>query len=206
MFLRDDSRSDQNHGQREGLMAMVRVVYALLICGLAVRPAWGQTSPARATPAKAPVARSAASSSHFTTSHLTIDVSASESTLAPGNRVSLLLDIVPRRRMHVYAPGATGYRVIELAMSPAAGATYQPVKYPPSEIYEFVPLRERVPVYQKPFQLVQPVVLDGSPEGATRLRKANPLTINGTLNYQACDDRICFAPVSVDVAWTFTVK
>ena len=126
--------------------------------------------------------------------------------MAPGGRVSLLLDIVPRRRMHVYAPGATGYRVIELAMSPAAGVTYQPVKYPPSETYEFEPLHERVPVYQKPFQLVQPVVLDDSPDGAARLRRANRLIISGTLSYQACDDRLCFAPASVPVSWTFTVR
>ena len=28
------------------------------------------------------------------------------------------------------------------------------------------------------------------------------ITIKGTLTYQACDDSICYAPVSVPVAWT----
>jgi len=182
----------------------MRVANALLICSVAALSAWGQTSPARARNPTLPPQRPAAS--HMTTSHLTIDASASENEVKPGNRVSLLLDIVPRRRMHVYAPGATGYQVIKLAMSPAAGVTYQPVKYPPSEIYEFVPLYERVPVYQKPFQLVQPVVLDDSPDGAARLRRANRLIISGSLSYQACDDRLCFAPASVPVSWTFTVR
>lgn len=183
---------------------MVRVANPLLICSLAALSAWGQTSPARARNPKPPPERPAAS--HMTTSHLTVDASASEKEVAPGSRVSLLLDIVPRRRMHVYAPGATGYQVIKLAMSPAAGVTYQPVKYPPSEIYEFVPLHERVPVYMKRFQLIQPVMVDASPDGAARLRRANTLIINGTLSYQACDDRLCFAPASVPVAWTFTVR
>jgi Disulphide bond corrector protein DsbC len=183
---------------------VVRVANALLICSLAALPASVQTSAARAQSPKVPPDRPTAS--HQTTSHLTIDASASESQVAPGSRVSLMLDIAPRRRMHVYAPGATGYRVIELAMSPAAAVTYQPLKYPPSEIYEFEPLQERVPVYQKPFQLVQAVVIDGSPKGAARLRRANRLIINGTLSYQACDDRVCFAPASVPVSWTFTVK
>jgi hypothetical protein len=80
------------------------------------------------------------------------------------------------------------------------------MKYPPSEIYEFVPLLERIPVYQKQFQLIQPVMLDASPAGAARLRRANGLIISGTLSYQACDDRICFAPVSVPVTWTFTIR
>jgi hypothetical protein len=181
----------------------VRFAHALLVCSLAALPASGQTSTVRAQNPKAVPAPTLA---HQATSHLTIDASASESEVAPGSRVLLMLDIVPRRRMHVYAPGATGYRVIELAMSPAAGVTYQPVKYPPSEIYEFEPLQERVPAYQKPFQLVQPVLLDGSREGAERLRKAKTLLIKGMLSYQACDDRICFAPASIPLSWTFTVK
>jgi hypothetical protein len=183
---------------------MVRLANALLICSLAALPASGQTSTARGSNPKTSTERPPAS--HVTTSHLTIDAGTSETEVAPGGRVSLLLDIVPRRRMHVYAAGATGYRVIELAMSPAGGVTYQPVKYPPSEIYEFEPLHERVPVYQKPFQLVQPVVLDDSPDGAARLRRANRLIISGTLSYQACDDRLCFAPASVPVSWTLTVR
>ena len=199
-----DQRWDVARKRQQRLTAVVRVANALLICSLAALSAWGQTSAAPAENPKAPPERPAAS--HLTTTHLTIDASASENEVAPGGRVSLLLDMVPRRRMHVYAPGATGYRVIELVMSPAAGVTYQPVKYPASEIYEFEPLHERVPVYQRPFQLVQPVVLDGSPDGAARLRKTNRLIINGTLSYQACDDRLCFAPASVPVSWTFTVK
>jgi hypothetical protein len=183
---------------------VVRVVNALLICSLAALPASGQTSAARAQNPKALPERPAAS--HQTTSHLTVDASASQSEVAPGSRVLLMLDIVPRRRMHVYAPGATGYQVIKLAMSPVAGVTYHPMKYPPSEIYEFVPLLERIPVYQKQFQLIQPVMLDASPAGAARLRRANGLIISGTLSYQACDDRICFAPVSVPVTWTFTIR
>jgi len=49
-------------------------------------------------------------------------------------------------------------------------------------------------------------VLDGSRDGAARLRRTNRFIISGTLSYQACDDRLCFAPASVPVSWTFTVK
>jgi hypothetical protein len=176
---------------------------ALVICSLAAVSASAQTSADRTGTSKLPPRPAA---SHQTTSHLTVDATASQNEVSPGNRLSLVLEIVPRRRMHVYAPGAKGYRVIDLAMSPADGVTYQRLKYPPSEIYEFVPLQERVPVYQKPFQLVQPVVLDGSSAAAARLRKLKTLIINGTLSYQACDDRLCFQPVSLPVSWTFTVK
>ena len=37
-----------------------------------------------------------------------------------------------------------------------------PMKYPASEIYFFKPLEERVPVYVKPFTLLQEVVVEGT--------------------------------------------
>ena len=45
-----------------------------------------------------------------------------------------------------------------------------------------------------------------------RLRSAAPLkagdrvTVAGVLNYQACDDAVCFNPVSAPVSWSVTVK
>jgi hypothetical protein len=32
------------------------------------------------------------------------------------------------------------------------------------------------------------------------------LTINGVLNYQACDDTVCFTPQSVPLSWTIGLK
>jgi hypothetical protein len=40
--------------------------------------------------------------------HLTIDAGSSENEVAPGGRVSLLLDIVPRRRIRVAASKTSG--------------------------------------------------------------------------------------------------
>ena len=31
------------------------------------------------------------------------------------------------------------------------------------------------------------------------------LTLRGTLDYQACDDSICYNPVSVPLSWTVTL-
>ncbi len=35
-------------------------------------------------------------------------------------------------------------------------------------------------------------------KGAAR----QPLTVRGTVHYQACDDRLCFPPDAVPVSWT----
>jgi len=45
-----------------------------------------------------------------------------------------------------------------------------------------------------------------SPESRAALAKIDTMTIRGTLDYQACDDRICFTPKSVPVAYTVKLR
>jgi hypothetical protein len=79
-------------------------------------------------------------------------------------------------------------------------------QYPASEIYHFKPLNERVPVYQKPFTVVQELVLQGDPKSQAAYRGKETVTINATLDYQACDDKICYNPVSVPLSWTMNLR
>ncbi len=73
-------------------------------------------------------------------------------------------------------------------------------------IYFFKPLNEHVPVFQKPFTLVQEVILEGTPQAQVALRGKENVTLNGTLDYQACDDRQCFNPASVLLSWTLPLR
>ena len=138
--------------------------------------------------------------------HLSVTTYASDAAVAPGNRFALALDVVPRRGIHVYAPGASDYRVITLTLADQPAVRLLPVEYPASEIYFFEPLNERVPVYQAPFTLVQEVILEGTPEAQAALRGRDSLTLSGSLEYQACDDKLCFNPVSLPVSWTLTLS
>jgi hypothetical protein len=61
-------------------------------------------------------------------------------------------------------------------------------------------------VYEKPFVLVQEVILEGQPEAQAALRGKDSLTLTGTLDYQACDDKICFNPTSVPLTWTLSLR
>ena len=81
-----------------------------------------------------------------------------------------------------------------------------PMKYPASQIYFFKPLNERVPVYQKPFTLVQEVILEGTPQAQAAFRGKDSVTVSGTLEYQACDDKICYNPASVPLSWTLNLR
>ncbi len=142
----------------------------------------------------------------ISTAHLEIKTYPSDASVALGNRFALVLEVTPHPRMHVYAPGATGYRVIGLAVAPQPFVRVLPTRYPASEIYFFKPLNERVPVYQKPFTLIQEVVPEATEEAQAAFRGKDTLALTGTLEYQACDDKLCFNPASVPLSWQLTLR
>jgi peroxiredoxin len=110
---------------------------------------------------------------------------ATDSTVAPGTQFSLVLDVRPARGVHVYAPGVTGYKPIAFSVQPQPGLVIRRAQYPPSEDYHFKPLNEHVQVYQRPFRIVQDVVIDASPKAQTAMKDATSVTITGVLNYCA---------------------
>lgn len=136
------------------------------------------------------------------TDHLKLTTYRGDAAIAPGDRASLAIEIQPGDGMHVYAPGAEGYKVIAVTVAPQPFVRVLPLQYPPSEIYVFAPLNERIPVYQKPFTLRQELVLDDRPEARVAFRGKGFLTVTGMLAYQACDDKVCFNPVTVPLSWT----
>ena len=140
------------------------------------------------------------------TAQLDITTYPSDAAVAPGNRFALVVDIAPHRGIHVYAPGASGYKVMALAIAPQPFVRALAPTYPASEIYFFKPLNERVPVYQKPFRLAQEVVLEGQPQAQQAFRGKDSLTVTGTLDYQACDDKLCYNPTSVPLTWTVALR
>jgi peroxiredoxin len=142
------------------------------------------------------------------TAHLKFTAYASDPAITVGTRFSVAVEIEPNPGMHLYAPGADelGYRVLGLSLSPLPHTRFEPVAYPASEIYHFEPLDERVPVYQRPFRLVQEIVVEGDPESTARLAEIDALTLTGRLDYQACDDKVCFNPESVPLTWTLAVQ
>ena len=137
---------------------------------------------------------------------LEVTTYAADSVVAPGNRTVLVVNISPRPKMHVYAPGASGYRTVNLTIAHDPLVRVLPVQYPPSQLYFFKPLNERVPVYQTPFTLLQEFVLEVTPQAESAFRGKTGLTLSGTLEYQACNDTVCFNPASLPLSWTLAVK
>jgi len=132
------------------------------------------------------------------TPHLSFIASLSPDVARPGGRLSLVVDVVPKKKMHVYAPG-TKYRAVTVKLNSQAFLKASPTVYPKPSIYLFKPLKEQVLVYSEPFKLTMNIAV-----GAVTPRMP-PLRITGTLSYQACDDRVCYLPESVPLEWNLPV-
>jgi hypothetical protein len=139
------------------------------------------------------------------TMHLTVNTAISTAEVAPGRKLSLSFDITPKRGMHVYAPGKHDYQIIAVKLDPQPWLKVAPTTYPPSEIYYFKELDEKVETYSKPFTLVQDVTVLNT-AAAKKALSASPIKLSGRLEYQACDDKVCYAPTKVPVSFALTVK
>jgi len=138
--------------------------------------------------------------------HLELTSYATDQVATLGTHFSLVLDVRPAPRVHVYAPGVSDYKPVRLTLDAQPGVILRAVQFPTSEDYFFKPLNEHVPVYQRPFRIVQDVELDPSREGSAALKDVTSITIKGTFEYQACDDKVCFAPQSIPLSWSVGVK
>lgn len=78
--------------------------------------------------------------------------------------------------------------------------------YPASEIYHFKPLNERVEVFIRPFRLRRDVTLLATKEAQKMLAGMTSVTITGLLEYQACDDKVCFNPSRIPVSFAVKLK
>jgi thiol:disulfide interchange protein DsbD len=136
-----------------------------------------------------------------TTKHLTVATSGPADAVARGARMSLVVEITPKPNMHVYAPGQKDFIPVSLTLPATDGLKAEAAQFPAAEKLNVKELGETHLVYSRPFKIVQDVTIAKS-----RTLSAASLTVKGTLKYQACDNTICYAPVSVPVTWTIALQ
>jgi DsbC/DsbD-like thiol-disulfide interchange protein len=136
----------------------------------------------------------------------TFVLGASDAAAAVGHRVTLTVRVTPGPKMHVYAPGQKGYIPIALMLKADPAFKLHPIRFPASSTYRYEPLNETVQVYSAPFTLAQDVTLSLTPDMRARATRGEVLTISGELEYQACDDRVCYRPETIPVEWKVTLR
>jgi len=130
--------------------------------------------------------------------HATVIAGPADLAVTPGSKAMLFISVTPNPNIHVYAPGAKDYIPITVKLEPQANVRFGKLSYPKSEMMTFAD--EKVPVFQKPFRLTQEVTVLGS------LKSGAAVPVKGTVEYQACDDKVCYPPESVPVSWSLTVR
>jgi hypothetical protein len=127
------------------------------------------------------------------TDHLKLRVFPAQDTASRGNRVTLVLELDLPPRMHVYAPGVKGYRPVTLEIESDPMLLAHEADFPEPSILHLPAIRETVPVYQGKVRILKDVTI------SPRLRE-DGVRIPLAFSYQACDDRVCYAPVKLPIA------
>lgn len=182
----------------------------LLISLLAATLAWGPATlpvPLEQTPARAEEPKPAKDPRTLQGRQLAVTLSQSALAAAPGATLSLFADVLPKPKMHVYAPEQTGgYIRIELTLDDHAAVIEGKPVFPKASDYYFEPLDETFKVFDAPFRIRQHITIASTPALRRRAAAGETLTLTGTLRYQACDDQVCYRPDQVKLTWNVALR
>jgi len=123
----------------------------------------------------------------------------SATAVKPGARVHLALRVVVPEGLHLQSdrPRDPSYIPTTLWVDPAA-ATVRELVFPPSTDFRVEGLPELLAVFEHDIVIgVDAVIPAGTAPGQ--------LTIPARLRYQACDNKVCYPPRTVDAAWTVKI-
>jgi Disulphide bond corrector protein DsbC/AhpC/TSA family len=124
----------------------------------------------------------------------------------PGTRITIAAEVRLPPDVHVYAPGAQGYKPIKLVIDPIPELELTPPTFPKSQILYMAAIKESVPVFEGTFRISQYVKVNSGAQFWGSLGKdGRVFEISGKLEYQACNKTECFVPKSVPVKWQLQV-
>ena len=127
-----------------------------------------------------------------------VSYAAEEQTVTAGKRGELELHFHVLEGYHVNSHSPRSVLLIPTAvrLQPAAGVKAQTAEYPRGTVFSFnFSPADKLDVYAGDFTVKLPVI-------AT----AGKHQLDGTLRYQACNNRMCFAPKNVPVNVTVSVE
>ncbi|MEQ1886609.1 MAG: peroxiredoxin family protein [Bryobacteraceae bacterium] len=131
--------------------------------------------------------------------------STSESTVTPGRRITLIVDVEPKAKMHIYAPGVERYEPIQWSMPESKAWITFPAAYPKAQLLNLPAIKETVPVYRKGFRVTRDIAIGLDAETAQVMTADRRIKLQGSFRYQACDDRECYLPKTIPLEWSLQV-
>jgi hypothetical protein len=77
---------------------------------------------------------------------------------------------------------------------------------PPSKMLHLPAIDETVPVYTGQFRILRDITIADEAKIKPLVNAAGEFVVDGTLRYQACDDRKCYVPQELAIQWTFQLE
>ncbi len=138
--------------------------------------------------------------------HVRVRTAATQAILHPGNRFTLIVDVLPRPGVHVYAPDVGGgYQGLTVDVAGESFLTLSSPVYPPPERLALPWVAEPLHGYRGPVRVTMDVACGTRQEMAALVAAGQGLVIRGTLAFQACDERTCWPPEVVPLRWQFAL-
>ena len=131
--------------------------------------------------------------------HLTVSASASQDSVRPGNRITLKIVIDIEPKVHLYGPQVKNYTPLSVSVRSTPELLAHDVKFPQPQQLTLDAIGETLPVYMNRLVLFQDVTI------SPRVRKKK-VDISAVLSYQACDDKICYAPAKIPFEFEITIE
>ncbi len=136
--------------------------------------------------------------------HVTVRTAATQTAVHPGNRFTLYVNLLPRVGVHLYGPEVQGgYQGLTVTIEPQPHLTVYRPEYPETRRLALPWTDEALTGYTEPVRVAIDVALGSRQELAPLHEAGQGVPISGTVNLQACDDRVCWAPETIRVQWHF---
>jgi hypothetical protein len=149
------------------------------------------------------------SSGAVETKELTLKYAGGQGTVWPGDHIALVLEIRPKKDMRIYAPQVQVYTRLTWELNQSDLYRGAPAEFPEAEVLYMEVIKEKVPVHRGSFRVLQDVEIAQRQfleTGLGAIDKRPELVIEGTLKYQACDNKTCYLPKTMKLKFAFTVE
>ena len=121
----------------------------------------------------------------------------SDRTGVPGTRITLGAEVRLPPDVHVYAPGAQGYKPIQLLIDQIPEMQLKPAIYPQSKTLFLPVIKERVPVFDGTFRISQDVKVSSGwtlPHRSAKTGKHSPSRESWSIRLATKPSVICPRP------------
>ncbi len=124
-----------------------------------------------------------------------------QQAIQPGQTVTLVLRVELPENIHVQSDEPRDPFVIPtlLTFTLPEGVTVEEITYPESTDFLLAGQDEPLAVFEHEFTIAVRLALDADVS-------PGEMVVPGSLLYQACDDRVCFAPATAAVEWPMYVE